>query len=302
MGIENKNVGLRIKPTWRVKDDGTILWWLKAISDSTWGSDPIDGRSVAGYILYFMGVPISWKSKTMNGVKLSSTEAEYCAASEVVKEIKFVIQILENLGINVELPVKVYVDNIGAIHIARNNQSGTATRHINMRVNYVREVQGTLIELVFVRSKENEAGMMTKNPTGEEHNKHSPKLVTQVPSRLLIAEGVETETPKVLEEEKEKEDVISFTQKNEENMRFKHLTKGLIYASAITAGVMCFTEVAYAKFDIDAGVAAATDPLIKGIKDHWGKGVMLTGGGAALFGEGDGSALPRGAGGSWVRT
>lgn len=77
-------------------------------------------------------------------------------------------------------------------------------------------------------------------------------------------------------------------QKNEENMRFKHLTKGLIYASAITAGVMCFTEVAYAKFDIDAGVAAATDPLIKGIKDHWGKGVMLTGGGAALFGEGDG--------------
>lgn len=71
-------------------------------------------------------------------------------------------------------------------------------------------------------------------------------------------------------------------------MRFKNLTKGLIYASAITAGVMCFTEVAYAKFDIDAGVAAATDPLIKGIKDHWGKGVMLIGGGAVLFGEGDG--------------
>lgn len=74
----------------------------------------------------------------------------------------------------------------------------------------------------------------------------------------------------------------------EANMRFKSLTKGFIYASAITAGLVCFTEVAYAKFDIDAGVAAATDPLIKGIKDHWGKAVLLTGGGAALFGEGDG--------------
>ena len=133
-------MGLRIKPKWDMRDDGSIIWILRGICDSTWGSDPIDGRSVAGYILYFMGVPISWKSKTMTGVKLSSTEAEYCAASELIKEIKFVIQILEHLGINIELPVKVYVDNIGAIHIARNNQSGTATRHINMRVNYVREV------------------------------------------------------------------------------------------------------------------------------------------------------------------
>ena len=158
----------------------------KGISDSTWGSDPNDGRSVAGYILYFMGVPISWKSKTMSRVMLSSTEAEYSSASELVKEIFYVLQILEHLGIAVELPVKIYVDNIGAIHMARNNQSGSNTRHINIRYMYVREVQGTMIEMIFVKSKDNEADIMTKNPTYDEHERHSKKLVGEVPESYRI--------------------------------------------------------------------------------------------------------------------
>jgi hypothetical protein len=41
------------------------------------------------------------------------------------------------------------------------------------------------------------------------------------------------------------------------------------------------------KFDIDAGVTAATTPLIKAIDDHWGKAVLLTGCAGAVIGEGD---------------
>ena len=53
------------------------------------------------------------------------------SASELVKEIKFVMQILEHVGIQVELPTKAYIDNIGAIYMARNNAKGGATRHVN---------------------------------------------------------------------------------------------------------------------------------------------------------------------------
>ena len=42
-----------------------------------------------------------------------------------------------------------------------------------------------------------------------------------------------------------------------------------------------------AKFDINAGVEAATTPLIKAITDHWGKAVVITGCAAAIIGEGD---------------
>jgi len=68
-----------------------------------------------------MGVPISWKSKTQGHVTLSSAEAEYISLSELEKEVMFVLQLLEHVGIRVETPIKLFIDNIGAIHMARNN-------------------------------------------------------------------------------------------------------------------------------------------------------------------------------------
>ena len=43
--------------------------------------------SVTGYVVYFMNVPICWRSRGQKGVTLSTTEAEYVAGSEVVKEL-----------------------------------------------------------------------------------------------------------------------------------------------------------------------------------------------------------------------
>jgi len=183
--LKTKNVGLCMAPKWKTNDEGKIIWKLRGICDSTWGSDPDDGRSVTGYILYFMDVPISWKSKTQSHVTLSSAEAEYVSVSELVKETMFVLQLLELIGVQIELPVRIYIDNVGAIYMARNNASGPGTRHVNYRYHYCRELHGTLIELIFVKSEENEADILTKNPTNQEHEKHAVKWVSEVPLELL---------------------------------------------------------------------------------------------------------------------
>ena len=74
-------------------------------------------------------------------------------------------------------------------------------------------------------------------------------------------------------------------QKNSRNSYSKtgKVLKTGLYLAPI---LLCNIDV-MAAFDVDAGVKAATDPLIKGLTDHWGKGVMLTGVGSALIGEGD---------------
>ena len=83
----------------------------------------------------------------------------------------------------------MYVDNIGTIHMARNNKGNAGTKHVNYRLHFVREVHGTLVVLVFVRSENNEADIMTKNMNQKEQDKHVPKLVAKIP-KTLIKKGV----------------------------------------------------------------------------------------------------------------
>ena len=82
--LETKTLGVRMVPNF--KDD---TWKLEALSDSDFANDKDTRYSVHGYIIYFCGVPVAWKSKSMKSVVLSITAAEYVAVSEVVKEIKF---------------------------------------------------------------------------------------------------------------------------------------------------------------------------------------------------------------------
>jgi len=67
---------LRLK-VWPVQDDSNKQTWkLKALSDSNFANDADTRISVYGYIVYYCGVPVSWKGKGMRSVVLSTTEAE----------------------------------------------------------------------------------------------------------------------------------------------------------------------------------------------------------------------------------
>ena len=112
--LARKRRGLRFLPHWHKTLE------LVAYSDSDYASDKETRRSVYGYFMYFCGVPIAWRSKGMRSVVLSTTEAEYIALSAVVKELKFIIQLLQTMKIQVEIPITVYVDNVGAIWLSNN--------------------------------------------------------------------------------------------------------------------------------------------------------------------------------------
>ena len=74
------------------------------------------------------------------------------------------IQILEFLGITVEKPVEVMVDNIGAIYMSQNQMSSSRTRHMDTRCHYVNDLQESgLIKVKFVRSEDNVSDIVTKN-------------------------------------------------------------------------------------------------------------------------------------------
>jgi hypothetical protein len=171
--LDTKEWGLKIKP----KPEGQD-WYIVVFCDSDYAGDKEKQISVTGFIVYLLGVPISWKSKAQRSVTLSSSEAKFVALSEAAKEIKFVVQVLLSMGIPVRIPIIVRVNNVGAIFMAQNVTTSTRTKHVDVRYHFVREfVEEGFIKIIFVGTKDNDADIYTKNTSGEIHDEHTKKLM-----------------------------------------------------------------------------------------------------------------------------
>ena len=173
--LDTKELGLKIVPDNLPK--GTP-WNITCFTDSDYATDPVTRRSVTGYIIYVHGVPVVWRSKAQQSITLSSTEAEWYALSEGVKEVRFLQQLCESMMIQVVKPVTVRIDNIAAISMSKNVTTTSRTRHVDVRTKYVREyVEDGVIKIIFVRTENNDSDILTKNLSSELHGKHSRKLI-----------------------------------------------------------------------------------------------------------------------------
>ncbi|GJZ23343.1 retrovirus-related pol polyprotein from transposon TNT 1-94 [Tanacetum coccineum] len=64
-----------------------------------YAKDPDKGRSITGYAFLVQGCVVSWKTTLQHVVALSTTEAEYMALTEAVKEAIWLRGLLEELGV-----------------------------------------------------------------------------------------------------------------------------------------------------------------------------------------------------------
>jgi hypothetical protein len=161
--LSTRDFGLYLNPSMRFREFDE-KWSMTMYSDSDWAGDVATRKSISGFILFLLDCPIIWRSKQQSNVTLSSTEAEYVAMSEATKEIKFVTQLLESIGIPVEYPIVVRVDNVGAIFMSENITATNRTRHIDVRYHFIREIiEDGVVKIQFVRTAENKADPFTKN-------------------------------------------------------------------------------------------------------------------------------------------
>jgi hypothetical protein len=153
-------------------------WNIQAFLDSDYAGDKDTRLSVSGFIIYVCGNAISWRSRAQRNVTLSSSEAEYVAVSEVCAEVMFVKQIMEFLNIKLELPIKILMDNIGAMFLTENQSVSQRTRHIDVRYHFIRDyVEDGVVQVIFVRSEHNDADVFTKNLGTETFQRHVSKFI-----------------------------------------------------------------------------------------------------------------------------
>lgn len=94
-----------------------------------------------------------------------STFAEYTAVSEAVSEILFLRDLLnESFDLNINVPMKVYEDNSGAISIARFGSFNNNSKHIELQFYFVNEsYEKRIIDVVKIESELNLADLLTKS-------------------------------------------------------------------------------------------------------------------------------------------
>jgi hypothetical protein len=136
---------------------------LTAFSDSDWSDDRDQGRSTTGYVLKMSGAAVSWVSQRQPCVALSSTEAEYVAASEACREVMWFRKFLAEVECAQEYPTLLSIDNQTTLRMVFDEGGHSRRKHIDVKHHYIRErAQQQFVSVAWVSTTDQQADILTK--------------------------------------------------------------------------------------------------------------------------------------------
>ncbi|KAA0059661.1 Retrovirus-related Pol polyprotein from transposon TNT 1-94 [Cucumis melo var. makuwa] len=136
---------------------------LIGFSDSDWGGSIDDMRSTLGYYFTLGSSVFFWNSKKQETVAQSTTEAEFIDAKATANQALWLRKILLDLDLEQKESTEILVENKVAIAISHNSVFYKKTKHFNIKLFFLREVQknGEVI-LVYCKTKDQVADILTK--------------------------------------------------------------------------------------------------------------------------------------------
>ena len=129
-------------------------------------------------------LPVAFYSKDQKSVALSTMESELFAASQAVRIVSYLADLLKELHF---LPpsycFNVYCDSQSAIDLINNNVAVCPARHMNIRLAYLREkIANGAIRFVKVSSEDNLSDIGTKALPIERHTMLVSRLMRNTPA------------------------------------------------------------------------------------------------------------------------
>lgn len=149
---------------------------LVGFCDADWAGDIDDRRSTTGYLFTLQDGAISWCTRRQRTVALSSTEAEYMAMVAAMQESIWLQRLQRELIQCPQEPMILYCDNKSAILIAQNNSFSNRTKHVDLKVKFVKEkLEKKEVILKYVDTKNMIADFLTKAVCTDKLNMLSSK-------------------------------------------------------------------------------------------------------------------------------
>ena len=142
--------------------------------NSEWSNEPSSVMSRTGYTIYYANCPVIWSSKLQTEIALSTTEAEYIALSQSLRDVLPLISLLRELKQSIPFepstPVihcTVHEDNKGCIDLVEAPKMRPRTKHISLKYHHFRKhVKDGTVSVRYLESSKQIADILTK-PLGD---------------------------------------------------------------------------------------------------------------------------------------
>eukprot|EP00253_Pinus_taeda_P034144 PITA_34144 len=135
--------------------------------DADWAGDLDQRRSTSGYLFNLFGGAVSWMSKKQFVVALSTTEAEYMAATQASKEAIWLQRLCSSMGL-VQGAIRIDCDSQSAFFLEKNPTYHSKTNHIDVRYHFVMDmIEDKKVLLVKVDTLKNTTDALTKSVGSE---------------------------------------------------------------------------------------------------------------------------------------
>jgi len=176
--LKTKDKGITFKPSGNLTD---ITAYVDAdfcgAYEKASSEDPNGCRSRTGFVIFYSGCPIIWVSKLQTEIALSTTEAEYIALSQSMRELLPLRELLIELSPVLKLPASsittkctVFEDNEGAKELANTAKYRPRTKHIAVKYHHFRSyVQKGLVQINSIDTKDQLADTFTKPLSKEQY-------------------------------------------------------------------------------------------------------------------------------------
>ena len=135
---------------------------VRGYCDSDYGGDLDHAKSTIGMVFTAGGSPVSWRSSLQKVIVLSTTEAEYIALSEAVKEDVWLKRFAEELGFPQDT-VEIFCGSQSAIALSKNAVFHERTKHMATKYHFIRDlIKVGEVQVLKIATTNNPSDIFTK--------------------------------------------------------------------------------------------------------------------------------------------
>ena len=135
---------------------------LVIYSDADFGGDTDTNRSTSGYVTFYKGVLLSWRSKRQSKISTSTAISEFYALNSAAKEAIYLKRIISEVT-GKQCNAIVLGDNQSSLKQAEAARFSDKSKHVRIAASYIHEmVSNGELHLKYIPTTSNLADLFTK--------------------------------------------------------------------------------------------------------------------------------------------